>query len=218
DSAEAELALLGAPARPLHLVEEPLDLRAREIGVEHQPGLAGEKLLLAGPFQPLADAGGPPVLPDDGVVDRLAGGAVPDDRRLALIGDPDGGNVAGGDAALPDGGLDRPQAGCPYFVWNMLHPSRGGEMLGEFHFPDADDLLPVVEDHGSARGGSLVDRQYVSGHSEMAPARSTVSPDRFRCHLGVGFHSKPELRLAPEHVLGPLRPFALTGSSIPAAP
>ena len=45
--------------------------------------------------QRVADVGGAPVLPDDGVVDRLAGGAVPDDGGLALIGDADAGDVLG---------------------------------------------------------------------------------------------------------------------------
>ena len=42
---------------------------------------------MALPPQPLADIGRPPVLPDDGAVDRLAGLTVPDDCGLALIGD-----------------------------------------------------------------------------------------------------------------------------------
>ena len=42
----------------------------------------------------LAQRRGAAVLPDDGVVDRLAGGAVPDTRGLALIGDADAGDVA----------------------------------------------------------------------------------------------------------------------------
>jgi hypothetical protein len=37
---------------------------------------------------------GAAVLPDDGVVDRLAGAAVPQHRGLALVGDADGGDVA----------------------------------------------------------------------------------------------------------------------------
>ena len=43
-------------------------------------------------LQPLAEVGGAAVLPDDRVVDRLAGLAVPDDRRLALVGDADRGD------------------------------------------------------------------------------------------------------------------------------
>ena len=41
----------------------------------------------------VAEAGGAAVLPDDGVADRLAGLAVPDDGGFALVGDADGGDV-----------------------------------------------------------------------------------------------------------------------------
>ena len=41
----------------------------------------------------VADVGRAPALPDDGEVDGLARRAVPDDRRLALVGDADGGDV-----------------------------------------------------------------------------------------------------------------------------
>ena len=67
----------------------------REIGVDHEPGLrAGSASPAPSRLQPLAEVGGAAVLPDDRVVDRLAGRAVPDDRRLALVGDADRGDVA----------------------------------------------------------------------------------------------------------------------------
>ena len=51
-------------------------------------------------FELLAESGGAAILPDDGVVDGLAGGAVPDDGGFALVGDADGGDVAGLHSAL----------------------------------------------------------------------------------------------------------------------
>ena len=67
--------------------------------------------------------GGAAVLPDDGVVDRLAGAAVPDHHGLALVGDADGGDVGGGKPGvgqgLPRGGDD----GCPDFLRIVLHPA-----------------------------------------------------------------------------------------------
>ncbi len=45
--------------------------------------------------QLIADARRPPVLPHDGVMDWLAGGTVPDDRRFALVGNANGGDITG---------------------------------------------------------------------------------------------------------------------------
>ncbi len=82
-----------ACARALDIVEDPADLGAGEIGVEQQAGLGGEQRFEAICLQLRAQWRGAPVLPDDGVVDRLAGLAVPDQRRLALVGDADGGDA-----------------------------------------------------------------------------------------------------------------------------
>src|SRR5207244_11465518 len=52
-----------------------------------------DRLLVPAAAQRSAGVGGAAILPDDGVVDRLAGRAVPHDRGLALVGDADGGDV-----------------------------------------------------------------------------------------------------------------------------
>ena len=91
--AERQLAGVGARARARHVVENPADLARGKIGVDEQAGLRLNRVAGAVGLQPLAVVGGAAVLPDDGVVHRLAGLAVPDDRRLALVGDADGGDV-----------------------------------------------------------------------------------------------------------------------------
>ena len=75
-------------AQPRHGIEQPANLRRGEIGVDHKPGALGDNLgeTLGEPV--LAQLGGPPVLPDDRIVQRPAARALPKDRRLALIGDP----------------------------------------------------------------------------------------------------------------------------------
>ena len=89
DRAGEKLAALGALARAFHIVEQPGDLGAGKIGVEQQAGLFREFLLQPLLLQLLAERRGAAVLPDDGVVDRLAGRLVPDDDGLALVGDAD---------------------------------------------------------------------------------------------------------------------------------
>src|SRR3972149_2979660 len=66
-----------------HAVQEPLHLRAGEVGVQQQAGALAEERLQAAGAQLLADGGGAPVLPDHGVRYRLAF-AVPDEGGLAL--------------------------------------------------------------------------------------------------------------------------------------
>ena len=95
DRAEREVARLGTPARARHVVEQPAQLQAAEVAGERQAGLRAEPVLAAVARILRHQRIDARVLPDERVVQRRAGGAVPDHRRLALVGDADRGKVAG---------------------------------------------------------------------------------------------------------------------------
>src|SRR3546814_14982608 len=59
--------------------------------------------------QLLAESGGAAVLPDDRLVDGRTGLAVPDHRRLALVGDADGGDLLGARTSVCQGALHHRQ-------------------------------------------------------------------------------------------------------------
>ena len=132
DGAEHQLAALGARARAGHVIEDPGDFGAGEIGIDDQAGLGRDRRLVAFGFEFGADVGGAAVLPDDGAVHGLAGGAVPHHGGLALVGDADRGDVFGGDAGL----LQRLAAGRdgrgPDVLRLVLDPAGGRKMLREF--------------------------------------------------------------------------------------
>ena len=164
DGAESELAALGALAGAFDVVEDPANLGRRKKRVEQQSGLARHHFLVTRGPQAVGDAGGAAILPDDGIVDRLAGRPVPDNRRLALVGDADGSNFGGGQPGLLEGGLHRPKAGRPDLLGHVLDPARRRKMLGKLHLAQADDLLQIVEDDGAARGRALVDGEDIAAH------------------------------------------------------
>ena len=68
---------------------QPHQLGAGEVGVQPQPGQLGDPLLVALVLEPRADVGGTPVLPDDRPPRRAERLAVPEQDRLALVGDAD---------------------------------------------------------------------------------------------------------------------------------
>ncbi len=74
-------------------------------GIEQQPRLARERLLQPLSTQLLAERRRAPVLPDDGVVDRLAALLLPEKDRLTLVGDAYRGDIARFEAAFPERGL-----------------------------------------------------------------------------------------------------------------
>jgi hypothetical protein len=82
--------LLGA----VDVVEQPADLRAAEVRRQRKSHILAQPVdaLVAGELaDEVARAG---VLPDDRVVNRLTALAIPHDRRLTLVGDPDRLDVA----------------------------------------------------------------------------------------------------------------------------
>jgi hypothetical protein len=89
DRAERQLAALGAVARPFDVVEQPRELGAGEVGVEHEARARADHVLGAVGAELRADGRRAPVLPDDRAVERLARLAVPEHRGLALVRDPD---------------------------------------------------------------------------------------------------------------------------------
>ena len=132
DGAEHQFAAAGAFARARHVVEDPGDFGAGEIGIDDQAGLGRDRRLVAFILQFGADIGGAAVLPDDGAVHRLPRGAVPHHGGLALVGDADRGDVLGRQAGLFQRlAADRDRRG-PDVLGLVLDPARGREMLREF--------------------------------------------------------------------------------------
>ena len=94
DGAEGQLSAVGGVARAGYRVEDPGRLGAREVGVENQAGACANELLMSRLSKRGTGVSGAAALPDDGVVDGHSCGAVPDDRRLTLVGDADRGDAA----------------------------------------------------------------------------------------------------------------------------
>ena len=116
--AEHQVAGLGLLARAVDVVEDPADLRPREVRRQRQADRRAEPVLTAVGGQLVDELVGARVLPDDRVHHRLAGVAVPHDRGLALVGDAERGDVVAGSRRpsrsprrSPPGSAPRPPSG-----------------------------------------------------------------------------------------------------------
>jgi hypothetical protein len=101
-------------------------------------------------------------VPHDRLVDRLAGGAVPDDDGFALIGNADGLDVAAvflGDIAQGLLGV------TPDILDIVFDPAGFGIVLREFLAGGLAWLALAVEAHRAGRGGALIEcNQDFLGH------------------------------------------------------
>ena len=164
DRAEQQLPTFGAVARVRHVVKQPLELRSGEIRVGQKSGLLGDHFGYAAFFlERIRDPRRAAALPDDRVVDGSAACPVPEDRRFALVGDPDALHAAGcarffqrlrADAALA----------FPYLKRVVFHPAGLRIVLFEILLRLAGDRAVRAEEDGSRAGRALVERENIVFH------------------------------------------------------
>ena len=162
--AEDELAALGTLARARHVFEYPAYLGAGKVGVDEQARLVPYVGADALGGQPVAEGRGPAALPDDGVVDGIARGAVPDEGGLALVGDADGGDVRGLDAALGKGVRERVYLCAEDVRRVVLHPAGPRVYLRVVVLRERDYLAAAVEHYGAGTCRALVEGDDVAFH------------------------------------------------------
>ena len=131
DGAEGEAARIGEPAGVRNVVEDPGDFAGGKIGVDDEAGASLNQTFVALRFELIAEAGGAAILPDDGVADGPASGAVPDDGSLALVGDADGGDVFGLEIGVGQGFESNRDLRGGDFFGVVFDPSGLGKDLRE---------------------------------------------------------------------------------------
>ena len=165
DGAKGELTACCPLSSTCYMVEDPADLGAREVGVDFQSCALSDVCGLPVCPQLIAEVGGAPVLPDDGVVDGLAGGAVPDHGGFPLVGDADGSDVGHGQSGFGNGLAGGGQLTRQDVLWVVFHPARLGKVLRKFLLRHAQNAATVVEDEAAAAGGALVQGEDVLFHA-----------------------------------------------------
>ena len=168
--AEEQFALLGLRAGPLDIVENPLDLGAGEIGGQRQTDFQAETVLTAILGEFIADQVGARVLPDDGVIDGLAGRLLPHNRGLALVGDTHRGDVLRIHAGLGQRAGDDSLGASPDRHRIVFDPARLRVDLWEFLLVEANHLARMIKDHEACAGRPLVNCGCIFSHD--------VSPEK----------------------------------------
>src|SRR5690606_26293432 len=156
DCPEGQLALLGPFARALHVIQDPLNLGTGEVSIDHELGFLPDEVLMARISEAITVARRSSVLPHDGIVDGFARSAIPDERRLTLIGDADARYVVYRHARPRNrlrryGGLRRPD-----LARIMFHPAGPREDLLKLELRHGKDLPGMIEEDGARARGALV--------------------------------------------------------------
>ena len=148
DRAEQRLAAFGRGTYAVDVVEDPLQLRRREVGRRRQSGARAQQL--ARRFERGHRLIGARVLPDDGVVPRTAGPRIPHHGGFPLVGDADGREVRPGEPGGAQGAGDGLVDARGDLNRIVLDPSGAGQDLPVFELPPRDLAARRVEHHESA--------------------------------------------------------------------
>src|SRR5581483_2450564 len=126
-------------------------------------GLGRDGRLKALVLQSRAEIGGTAILPDDGAMNGLAGGAIPHQRRLALVGDADRGDVLCREARLLQRLAADRNRRIPDVLRVVLHPTGSRKMLRKLGLRDGCDRKVGAKHHRARRRGALIDGEH-EGH------------------------------------------------------
>ena len=160
--------------QPVHVVQQPLDLCAGEIRIEHQPRpLAHQRLVTLIP-QLGAASRGASVLPHDCPVKRLPGLTVPHAHGLALVGDAERLELTRLDACIVERLTRHRARDLPDLARIVLDPARAGEVLLELPVGAPDQLRLLVEREAGRAGRALVDREDHGGNLSGGENRAAV--------------------------------------------
>ena len=162
DRAEGELAAARAIAGARHVVEQPGELGSREIGVQHEARALADLDRMPGRAQGVAAIGGAPILPDDRIGDRPAGGAIPQHGCLALIRDAERGDVGDAKAGGRDRIVQHARLRRPDFRGVVLDPARLRVDLTKFLLGGAARRPGSIEHDRPRAGRALVQGEYVA--------------------------------------------------------
>jgi hypothetical protein len=160
-----------ARARAFDVVEQPGDLGGAEVRIDDQARPLAHQALGARFLQLAAGRCRAPVLPDDGVGDRLAALAVPEERGLALVGDADRHHAfQRHPGALERAARHRALRG-ENLLGIVLDPAGLRVDLRELLLRDAHQRAVLVEDDGARARGALVERKN-GAHAAILLTRS----------------------------------------------
>ena len=157
NGAEGEFAAIGSFARAGNMIEEPANFASRKVGIDDEAGLVLNQFGLSGFLQAFAEIGGSAILPDDGVMNRGASLAIPNDSGFALIGDAKSRDIITGEFGFGENITGDSELGVPDFAWVVLNPAGFGEDLLKFLLGDRMDLTAPVEEDGPGTGCPLIE-------------------------------------------------------------
>ena len=145
---------------PCYVVEDPRKLGRGKIRIQPQAGFLHDRGLDARVLQLAAMFRRAAILPDDRLVNALAGFPVPDERGFPLIGNANTGDHLRTHAAGAQRIASHKQHRLPDVFRIVLHPARLRKLLWELLLGTGNRFATGAKNYAAAAAGSLVNCKY----------------------------------------------------------
>ena len=147
DRPKRQIALIGPRTRARHMIQNPRHLGRGKIRINQKTRTRIDILFQRriGFFQIMTQRGCAAVLPDNRVIDRLTGFAIPNHGRFTLVGDADCRHLL--DIHPTKGLFADGNHGFPQIFRVMFDPAIIGEMLWEFLLCDGNGTAIFIKDN-----------------------------------------------------------------------
>ena len=146
------------------ILQQPAVLAAREIRVQHQPGLSLDIFFMPRGAQGFTEIGRASTLPDNGVVQRLTALPVPKQRGLSLVSNADGRDIGRLAHVFTQHRANTLLHRCPDVRRAVFHPPGTRINLRKLEIDArAQPAASIHQGHGTARG-ALIDGENEPGH------------------------------------------------------
>src|SRR5262245_44653117 len=162
DGAESKFAAFGALSSAGDVIQQPCDLGAAEIRIQNEAGALSHQTLGPGLSQFIAQRRSAPVLPDDGVVQRLTAVPVPNNRGFTLVRNAYCHQLIEPDARSAHYFAGYFALGNEDLLWVMLNPPGLRIDLSKLALGYAPGISLFVKEYGARAGGALVESEYVT--------------------------------------------------------
>jgi hypothetical protein len=221
DGAEENLAGEAPLAQARNRFQQVHDLGRGEIRIEDQAGPPPHDVLEAAGLEPRTDRRRHAALPDDRRRHRAARRAIPEDRRLPLVGDADGGHLLRTESRLRQHAAAAGDLRPPDVLRVVLHDAEvggrlpvgpgGGErprVLRKLLLGDGQRHAPTVEEDRPTGGRPLVEREHAGFFHSIPPVHA---------HQFMRIGSYAPVQAAAVTPAAPRRPPESPGRTVPAA-
>ena len=164
--AEQQLACFCLLLRLRHILQNPMQLGAGKICVQHKAGLFTEHICVAADFQQVAILRSTAALPNNRLADRAACFLIPNHSRLTLIRDADAGNIRRSDVELAHRLIHQANLRRPDFLSIMLNPAGLRIILRKLLLRYTADFALLIKKNAAAARSAQVQSHniFVSSH------------------------------------------------------